>query len=151
MKTFVVLSILAFALKTKGDVTVGVSTVMCNCGAPNTDNYNAFNAANADCTGYPHGSPGHGSCITNALGFMETDGRSANVEGLTGMYAEAADGCDSAAISAANFEAKNWVWPGNFDFNALDSALSSFYECANAAAVVACESALSAKLGECNA
>ena len=27
MKTFVVLSILAFALKTKGDVTVGVSTV----------------------------------------------------------------------------------------------------------------------------
>ena len=67
---------------------------------------------------------------------METDGRSANVEGLTGMYAEAADGCDSAAISAANFEAKNWVWPGNFDFNALDSALSSFYECANAAAVV---------------
>ena len=93
MKTFVVLSILAFALKTKGDVTVGVSTVsyetknmymphlkffkkcfnfqvMCNCGAPNTDNYNAFNAANADCTGYPHGSPGHGSCITNALGFV---------------------------------------------------------------------------------
>ena len=43
---------------------------MCNCGAPNTDNYNAFNAANADCTGYPHGSPGHGSCITNALGFV---------------------------------------------------------------------------------
>merc|ERR1712024_438537 len=119
MKTFVVLSILAFALKTKGDVTVGVSTVMCNCGAPNTDNYNAFNAANADCTGYPHGSPGHGSCITNALGCMETDGRSANVEGLTGMY----------------FEAENWVWPGNFDFNALDNALSSFYECANAAAV----------------
>ena len=43
---------------------------MCNCGAPNADNYNAFNAANADCAGYPHGSPGHGACITNALGFV---------------------------------------------------------------------------------
>ena len=77
---------------------------------------------------------------------METDGRSANVEGLTGMYAEAADGCDSAAISAAKFEAKNWVWPGNFDFNALDSALSSFYECANAAAVVVSSYCIQIKL-----
>ena len=50
------------------------------------------------------------------------------------MYAEAA--CDTDAIAAASFEAKDWVWPGNFDFNALDVALSSFYECANAAAVV---------------
>ena len=75
---------------------------------------------------------------------MEADGRSANVEGLTGMYAEAA--CDTDAIAAASFEAKDWVWPGNFDFNALDVALSSFYECANAAAVVVSSYCIQIKL-----
>lgn len=43
---------------------------MCNCAAPNGDNYNKFNAAVDSCNGYPQGSAGFGSCVTNALGFV---------------------------------------------------------------------------------
>merc|ERR1712113_848192 len=134
-----------------GDVTVNEATVMCNCGSPNAENYVTMNNAHAECSAYPHDSAGHGSCIANFLGFLAADGRSADVAGPTGMMGDAAGNCDSGAIEAANFEAKGWVWPGVFDFATLDSALEGFFECASAAAVMACEDAMRANLGACAA
>ena len=67
---------------------------------------------------------------------MNADGRGADVDALTAMYADAGSNCDSNAISNANFNAEAWTWPGSFDFNALDTALGNFYDCANAAAVI---------------
>jgi hypothetical protein len=56
---------------------------------------------------------------------------------LSAMYGDAAVKCSSTgAVEAANFVAVDaWSWPGSFDFNALDAALSDFFACANAAAV----------------
>merc|ERR1712080_734873 len=140
---FVAIFIVASALKAKADVTVSVPTVMCNCGTFGT--YNYYNAAATDCANYPTGA-GFGSCVANSLGFLNVDGRSADVDGLKGKYGADADNCDSGAISAANLEAKGWAWPGSFDFVALDSALSAFFTCANDAAVQACENSLKAQL-----
>jgi len=44
--------------------------VMCNCAAPNGANYKKFNHAADKCSGYPQGSAGFGSCVTNSLGFV---------------------------------------------------------------------------------
>ena len=68
---------------------------------------------------------------------MSHDGRSVDFAALSSMYGDAAAKCDSdGAVEAANFVATDaWSWPGSFDFNALDAALSSYFECANAAAV----------------
>ena len=43
---------------------------MCNCGSPNSENYVAYNDAVAGCNSYPSGSPGFGSCVAHALGFV---------------------------------------------------------------------------------
>merc|ERR1711981_821782 len=42
-----------------------------------------------------------------------------------------------------------WSWPGSFDFNALDAALSDFFTCANDAAVSACQDSLGDQLNSC--
>ena len=67
---------------------------------------------------------------------MSADGRSADTAGLDAMYGAAGANCEAASISAASFAAEAWTWPGAFDFNALDSALNTYFQCANAAAVV---------------
>ena len=65
---------------------------------------------------------------------LSDDGRSADVDAL--LAAVGGDlGCDVKSISAASFSADAWVWPGVFNFNGLDEALSSFYSCAEAAAI----------------
>ena len=65
---------------------------------------------------------------------MSDDGRSADVDAL--LAAVGGDlGCDVKSISAASFSADAWVWPGVFNFNGLDEALSNFYSCAEAAAI----------------
>ena len=68
---------------------------------------------------------------------MSADGRSVDFGSLSAMYGDAAAKCGSTgAVEAANFVAVDaWSWPGSFDFNALDAALSDFFACANAAAV----------------
>ena len=43
---------------------------MCNCAAPNGENYASFNNAVAECGAYPSGGAGFGSCVANALGFV---------------------------------------------------------------------------------
>merc|ERR1711963_668611 len=127
-----------------GDVTVNEATVMCNCVAPNAENYVRMNTAHADCIAYPQDTAGHASCIANSLGFL-------SVDGLQAMFGDAAGSCDADSIMAANFEAKGWVWPGVFDFAGLDSALESFLECAQSAAVMICEDNLRASLSACSA
>ncbi len=67
---------------------------------------------------------------------LSVDGRSADVEALVAMYGAAAANCDAKSVSSGSFNAEAWTWPGSFDFGALDSALASFFDCANAAAVV---------------
>ena len=62
-------------------------------------------------------------------------GRSVDVDGLIGMVGAAADGCDTKSIHADSFHTDSWFWPGNFDFTALDSSLSSFFHCAGENAV----------------
>merc|ERR1712026_596205 len=122
MKVFAVFTLcIAAAI---GDVTVNEATVMCNCAAPNAENYVKMNTAHADCIAYPHDTAGHASCIANSLGFLSVDGRNADVAGLQTMFGDAAGSCDADSIMAANFEAKGWVWPG-VDFTGLDSALES--------------------------
>merc|ERR1711963_284473 len=133
MKVFAVFTLcIAAAI---GDVTVNEATVMCNCVAPNAENYVRMNTAHADCIAYPHDTAGHASCIANSLGFLSVDGHNA----------------DADSIMAANFEAKGWVWPGVFDFTGLDSALEGFLECAQSAAVMICEDNLRASLSACSA
>merc|ERR1712228_1168977 len=115
-------------LKARADVHVGVATVMCNC-AGQVATYNAYNSAVADCSGYI--GAGAASCVANVMGHLSHDGRSVD-------------------IAAANFVATDaWSWPGSFDFNALDAALSGYFDCANAAAVSACEDALRDQLNTC--
>merc|ERR1712026_168874 len=145
MKVFAVFTLCIAA------VTVNEATVMCNCVAPNAENYVRMNTAHADCIAYPHDTAGHASCIANSLGFLSVDGRNADVAGLQAMFGDAAGSCDADSILAANFEAKGWVWPGVFDFPGLDSALESFLECAQSAAVMICEDNLRASLSACSA
>merc|ERR1711997_1102217 len=136
MKSFLALCLFASVLKARADVNVGVATVMCNCAAQ-VDTYNAFNSAVADCSAY--NGAGAGSCVANVLGHLSADGRSVDFGSLSAMYGEAAV---FVAVDA-------WSWPGAFDFNALDAALSDFFACANAAAVSACEDALTDQLNSC--
>merc|ERR1712099_161068 len=81
------------AAAVSGDVTVNVDTVMCNCAAPNNENYVRMHEAHVECGAYPEGAAGHASCITNTLGFLSVDGRSADVAGLTAMFGESAAEC----------------------------------------------------------
>merc|ERR1712203_660008 len=118
----IALCIFASVLKARADVHVGVATVMCNC-AGQVATYNAYNSAVADCSGYI--GAGAASCVANVMGHLSHDGRSVDFVALSSMYGDAAAKCDTDA----------WSWPGSFDFNALDAALSSYFECANAAAV----------------
>merc|ERR1712099_180489 len=113
------------AAAVSGDVTVNVDTVMCNCAAPNNENYVRMHEAHVECGAYPEGAAGHASCITNTLGFLSVDGRSADVAGLTGMFGDA----------AANFDSAN-----------LDAVLGNFLECAQAAAIMTCEDNLRTSL-----
>jgi len=124
---------------------------MCNCAAPNNENYVRMHEAHVECGAYPEGAAGHASCITNTLGFLSVDGRSADVAGLTAMFGDAAANCDSDSIMGANFEAKAWTWPGVFDFANLDAVLGNFLECAQAAAIMTCEDDLRASLAACAA
>merc|ERR1712029_843727 len=81
----------------------------------NNENYVRMHEAHVECGAYPEGAAGHASCITNNLGFLSVDGRSADVAGLTAMFGAAAAECDSDSIMGANFKAKAWTWPGVFD------------------------------------
>merc|ERR1712203_1338213 len=136
----IALCIFASVLKARADVNVGVATVMCNC-AGQVATYNAYNSAVADCSGYI--GAGAASCVANVMGHLSHDGRSVDFVALSSMYGD-------GAVEAANFVATDaWSWPGSFDFNALDAALSGYFECANAAAVSACEDALRDQLNTC--
>ena len=70
MKVFAILALCAAAVS--GDVTVNVDTVMCNCAAPNNENYVRMHEAHVDCGAYPEGAAGHASCIANSLGFVSS-------------------------------------------------------------------------------
>merc|ERR1711899_182992 len=142
------LCLVASVLRAKADVNVGVATVMCNCAAQ-VDTYNAYNSAVADCSAY--NGAGAASCVANVLGHLSADGRSVDFASLSGMYGDAAIKCASTgAVEAANFVGTDaWSWPGSFDFNALDAALSDFFACANSAAVTVCEDSLSDQLNSC--
>merc|ERR1712117_766290 len=148
MRSFIALCLVASVLRAKADVNVGVATVMCNCAAQ-VDTYNAYNSAVADCSAY--NGAGAASCVANVLGHLSADGRSVDFTSLSGMYGDAAIKCASTgAVEAANFVGTDaWSWPGSFDFNALDAALSDFFACANSAAVNACEDSLSDQLNSC--
>merc|ERR1711973_714614 len=91
------------------------------------------------------------SCVANVLGHLSADGRSVDFTSLSGMYGDAAIKCASTgAVEAANLVGTDaWSWPGSFDFNALDAALSDFFACANSAAVTVCEDSLSDQLNSC--
>ena len=67
------------AAAVSGDVTVNVDTVMCNCAAPNNDNYVRMHEAHVECGAYPEGAAGHASCITNNLGFVSILKKSRNL------------------------------------------------------------------------
>merc|ERR1712066_257534 len=137
MKSFITLCLVASVLRARADVHVGVATVMCNCHAQ-VDTYNAYNSAAADCAAYM--GAGAASCVANVLGHLSHDGRSVDFASLSGMWGDA----------AANFVATDaWSWPGSFDFNALDAALSDFFTCANDAAVSACHDSLSDQSSSC--
>ena len=69
MNSFIAILALC-AAAVSGDVTVNVDTVMCNCAAPNNDNYVRMHEAHVECGSYPEGAAGHASCITNFLGFV---------------------------------------------------------------------------------
>merc|ERR1712117_973228 len=150
MRSFIALCLVASVLRAKADVNVGVATVMCNCAAQ-VDTYNAYNSAIADCSAY--NGAGAASCVANVLGHLSADGRSVDFASLSGMYGDAAIKCASTgAVEAANFVGTDaWSWPGSFDFNALDAALSDFFTCANDAAVSACQDSLSDYLNSCAA
>merc|ERR1712080_228424 len=136
-KSFIALCLVASVLRARADVHVGVATVMCNCAAQ-VDTYNAYNSAVADCAAYM--GAGASSCVANVLGHLSGDGRSVDFASLSGMWGDA----------AAKFVATDaWSWPGSFDFNALDAALSDFFTCANDAAVSACQDSLSDQLNSC--
>merc|ERR1712038_938368 len=148
MKSFIALCLVASVLRARADVHVGVATVMCNC-ATQVDTYNAYNSAVADCAAYM--GAGASSCVANVLGHLSGDGRSVDFASLSGMWGDTTAKCASTgAVEAANFVATDaWSWPGSFDFNALDAALSDFFACANSAAVNACEDSLSDQLNTC--
>ena len=67
------------AAAVSGDVTVNVDTVMCNCAAPNNENYVRMHEAHVECGAYPEGAAGHASCITNTLGFVSILKKSRNL------------------------------------------------------------------------